>query len=182
MIRFLTIARVIYDKGFKELTDCAVYFKEKGADVEFQWLGGIDTDYSKFVSEAVIRDFHNKGIINYLGFKSDVKSFIENADCIILPSYHEGMSRVLMESLAMHKPIITTNIPGCKEMVRDGDNGFLCTPKDSQSLIKAVEEFLLLSQEQRNVMGVKSREYAEVRFDIKKVIAIYDEVVTSVNG
>lgn len=180
MIKFLTIARVLYDKGFKELTDCAAYFKEKGADVEFQWLGGIDTDYSQFVSEEEVRDFHNKGTINYLGFKSDVRSYIENADCIILPSYHEGMSRVLMESLAMHKPIITTNIPGCKEMVKDRGNGFLCIPKDSQSLIEAVEEFLLLSPDQRKLMGIKSREYAETRFDVKKVIEIYDEVVKSI--
>lgn len=179
MIKFLTIARVLYDKGFSELASCAAYSIKMGYNVEFQWLGDIDEDYSQFVSREVIMDLHNKNIINYLGFQKDVRKYIKDADCIILPSYHEGMSRVLMESLAMNKPIITTDIPGCREMVIDGKNGFLCIPKDKQSLIDAVEKFINLSNDERNKMGKHSRQYAESRFDIKNVIKVYDDIVAS---
>lgn len=181
MTRFMTIGRVLYDKGFKELIECASFYKKRGFDVEFQWLGGIDPDYPQFVSQDVVMKYHNLGVINYVGFKSDVKGYLASADCIIHPSYHEGMSRVLMESLAMHKPIITTNIPGCKETVIEGVNGFLCEPRDSLSLIKAVEKFLSLSSDQRFQMGIESRQYAESRFDIKNVIKVYDEVLNSIS-
>lgn len=177
MIRFLTIARVLYDKGFSELIECAKFFKEKGKDVEFQWLGGIDEDYSQFVSREEVLSCHNKGLINYLGFQSNVNDYIKKCDCVILPSYHEGMSRVLMESLALSKPIITSNISGCKETVMEGINGFLCEPKDSSSLIKAVESFLSLDEQKRSEMGIHSRKYAEERFDINKVIQEYDKIV-----
>lgn len=90
------------------------------------------------------------------------------------------MSRVLMESLAMRKPIITTDIPGCKETVIEGSNGFLCLPKDSASLIKAVCKFLSLSESERKNMGVRSREYAKERFDIRNVMRIYDDVIENI--
>lgn len=180
MIRFLTIGRVLYDKGFQELIDCASFFKERKESVEFQWLGPIDTDYSQYVKKEEVLTFHNKGIINYLGFHSNVIEYINKADCIILPSYHEGMSRVLMEALALSKPIITSNIPGCKETVIEGENGFLCEPRNSQSLIDAVEMFLNLTPEQRELMGKRSREYAERRFDVKNIINVYDALIKDI--
>lgn len=180
MITFLTIARVLYDKGFKELTECARYLKNSHKDVEFQWLGGIDYGYSQHVKEEDINLLQEQGIIRYFGFHSDVKSYIQNADCIVLPSYHEGMSRVLMEALAMRKPIITTNISGCKEMVINGENGFLCEPRDSTSLINAVNKFLNLDQDQRLYMGNISRKYAEKRFNIKNVIEVYDNIIKAI--
>lgn len=182
MIRFLTIGRVLYDKGFSELVKCASTIQNKYYDVEFQWLGGIDKEYPQHVSHEEVMKYHNDGVINYLGFHSDVKSIIQMADCIILPSYHEGMSRVLMEALAMGKPIITTDIPGCKEMVKEGLNGFLCKRADSESLTNVVEKFIMLSTEERNKMSECSRDYAEKRFDIKKVISIYDKIVSEVCG
>lgn len=180
MIRFLTIARVLYDKGFQELTQCAEFIKQNNSSVIFQWLGEIDKEYSNYVTAEQIKSFHDKNIIQYLGFQNDVRTFIRDADCIILPSYHEGMSRVLMESLAMSKPIITTNIPGCKETVIDEINGFLCEPKNSQSLIDAVSRFINLSPMQRNTMGIESRKYAEQRFDIQNVIKVYDDIIDNI--
>lgn len=179
MIKFLTIARVLYDKGFCELIECARFFKGNGYPVEFQWLGGIDCGYSQYVSEEEIYLCHEKGIINYLGFKQNVQQYIKDCDCIVLPSYHEGMSRVLMESLAMGKPIITSNISGCKETVKEGENGFLCEPRDGASLIRAVGKFLNLDDKQRAEMGIKSRKYAEDRFDVRKVIVKYEDLINS---
>lgn len=182
MIRFLTIGRVLYDKGFKELLECASYFKTQMVDLEFQWLGPIDTEYSQYVSECEIRSCHDRNILTYLGAHPDVRHFIADSDCVVLPSYHEGMSRVLMEGLAMGKPIIASNIPGCKEAVIDGENGFLCEPRDSQSLIDAINKFILLSDDERQKFCEVSRELAEKRFDIKHVINIYDQVVNQIVG
>ncbi len=180
MIKFLTIARVLYDKGFSELIECASYFHDSDQNIEFQWLGDIDEGYSQFVSRSEVEKYHNDGIINYLGFQPDVRKYIREADCIILPSYHEGMSRVLMESLAMYKPIITSNIPGCKETVMNGINGFLCEPQDAKSLICAVNNFLSLSEDEKILMGEKSREYAESRFDVRNVIKVYDQILNEI--
>lgn len=180
MTCFLTIGRVLYDKGFNELIECSSYFKSRNQDVEFQWLGPIDTGYSQFISEDAVNLYHERNIIKYLGSHLDVRCYIKDADCIVLPSYHEGMSRVLMEGIAMGKPIITSNIPGCREAVINGKNGFLCEPKNSQSLIDAVNKFLSLTINERKMFGESSRELAESRFDIKHVISLYDNVVSEI--
>lgn len=180
MIKFITVGRVLYDKGYCELAECASFYKDKGIEAEFQWLGAIDPEYPQFVTLEEVQRLHNKGIINYLGFHPDVQKHIQFADCVILPSYHEGMSRVLMEALALGKPIITTNIPGCKETVIYGENGFLCEPRNSSSLINAVGKFLKLSNEQREIMGKRSRSYAEERFDVKHVIDVYEKIINEI--
>lgn len=180
MIKFLTIARVLYDKGFKELTECASYFKGACTDIEFSWLGDIDEQYPQFVHKNEVMMLHDQGIINYLGFHKDVRKYIHDADCIILPSYHEGMSRVLMEALALSKPIITSNISGCKETVKEGINGFLCEPRNTESLIYAVKRFLVLSDIERKEMGKQSFIYAKERFDVRDVIRVYDSILNSI--
>lgn len=175
---FLTIGRVLYDKGYRELIDASYSINKKYQNIEFQWLGAIDEDYPEFVSENQIMEDQKKGLINYLGFKFNVIDYIKNADCIVLPSYHEGMSRTLMEALALGKPIITTNIPGCKETVDEGKNGFLCNPKDAISLEAAIEKFLHLSPENIKNMSIYSRQKAVQQFDVKHVIKVYDDIVS----
>lgn len=171
---FLAIGRVLYDKGYSEYVQAAKKMKDLG---EFHWLGPIDDSYPNHVSLPQIKyDELNSGF-KYLGESTDVKPFIRNADCIVLPSYHEGMSRTLMEALSMSKPIITSDIPGCKEMVEPGKNGFLCKPADSEALIQAISEFVNLNPEQRKNFGIYSREKAEREFDIRHVIKIYDQII-----
>ena len=177
MIKFLTIARVLYDKGFNELIECAKFYSSPRYNAEFSWLGAVDTEYSQAVPEKEIMKWHNSGIIKYLGFHHDVRNYIKESDCIILPSYHEGMSRVLMESLAMHKPIITSNIPGCRETVIEGINGFLCQPHDAKSLIECVDKFFKLTTEEKRNMSIESRKLAETRFDINNVITVYNNIL-----
>lgn len=174
---FLSIGRVLYDKGYKELIEVSKIIKASHKDVEFQWLGAIDEGYPEHVPEYQVMDDQNKGLINYLGFKNNVIDYLKKADCIVLPSYHEGMSRTLMEALALGKPIITTNISGCKETVDEGMNGFLCNPRDVESLEAAIEKYLHLSDEKIKEMSKYSRIKAENQFDIKNVIKIYEDIL-----
>ena len=173
---FLMIARILYDKGYQEYVDSARIIRKEFPDVEFWLLGKIDNEYPNHVPEDVVYRDNDAGIIHYLGFVSDVRSIMMSADCIVLPSYHEGLSRVLMESLALQRPIITTNIPGCRETVEEGYNGYLVPSRDANALTVAIKRFLSLTEEERFAMGKHGREKAERQFDVRKVIAIYRKI------
>lgn len=174
---FLMIARILYDKGYKEYTHAARIIRGKYPEARFELLGKIDQEYPNHVPESVVRHDHAEGVIHYLGFVSDVREIIRQADCIVLPTYYnEGLSRVLMEAMALRKSIITTNIPGCKETVEEGRNGFLVPPRDVDALAQAMECFIRLPEEERIKMGKYSREKAEREFDIRNVIAIYRKI------
>lgn len=173
MIRFLMIARLLYDKGYLEYVSAARKIKAIFPQTEFLLLGSIDESYPNHVPESAVNKDVADGTINYLGYINDVRTVINNIDCIVLPSYHEGLSRVLMEGLAMAKPIITTDIPGCRETVDDGINGFLCKPQNIASLAEALRKFLSLSDKERLAFGQAGRRKAEQQFDIRKVIAVY---------
>lgn len=177
-ISFLMICRLLYDKGYKEYVEAAKIVKEKYPDTIFYLLGGLDSEYPNAVSEAELMRDNDSGIINYLGFRKDVRDIIKSSDCIVLPSYYnEGLSRVLMEGLAMSKPIITTNMPGCRETVDDGINGYLCKPRDSNSLAECCIKFINLETGVRISMGQNSRFKAVREFDIKDVIAVYNKII-----
>ena len=176
-IKFLMISRLLYDKGYSQFVDAAKEVKSKFPATTFQLLGDVDEDYPNHVTKAVLEKDISDGAIEYLGYHSDVKPFIQSADCIVLPSfYNEGLSRVLMEAMALKKPIITTNTPGCKEAVEEGVNGFLCEPKDTSSLISNILRFINLSDELKKQMGVAGRKRAEEIFNIKNVIDIYHSI------
>ena len=175
---FLMIARVLWEKGFKEYTEAAEFLKKKYSNLEFQLLGIIDEDNPSGVKRKMIENYHKKGIINYLGTSDNVKEIIVNCDCVVLPSfYKEGVPRTLMEGAAMEKPLITTNIQGCKEVVEDGYNGYLCEPKSSQNLIEKIEKFILLPKEEREKIGKNGRIKMKEKFDMKIIIGIYKKEV-----
>lgn len=176
-MKFLTIARLLHDKGYTELIDASRKVHTVHPDVVFQWLGGTDDSYPEYIRRERVDADHAAGYIQYLGFASDVKPFIRDADCIILPSHHEGLSRTLMEALALSKPIITTDVPGCKETVDHGINGLLCKPHDANSLAQAILEFISLSPEKIADMGRESRRKAELVFDIRHVIPVYRQIL-----
>ena len=163
---FLLIARMLWDKGIGEYVEAARIIKSKYPDVEFLLLGPIDTDNPASISKIQIQKWEKEGIIKYLGVRENVKEEIAKADCIVLPSYREGTPRTLLEAASMEKPIITTDAPGCREVVDDGINGFLCMPKDSKDLAEKMEKMLSLSEEDRIKMGKRGRE---------KVIKFFDE-------
>lgn len=177
MCKFLMISRVLYDKGYQQFVDAAKVITSKYPMAKFILLGDIDESYPNHVPRSVVEKDTADGTIEYLGYRKDVKDIIQECDCIVHPTYYnEGLSRVLMEALAMSKPIITTDIPGCRETVEDGMNGFLCTPQNTQSLIDAIVKFLDLSDDSKIKMGIEGRKKAEKEFDVKDVIKIYRSI------
>lgn len=175
---FLMIARLLYDKGYREYVEAAKRVKELYPEVEFQVLGDIDLEYPRHVPEEVIKQDHASAYIVYLGYAIQVEDKIRQADCVVLPSYYnEGLSRVLMEATAMGKPVITCDIPGCREAVEEGVNGFLVPPRDVDALVEAFKKMLMLTPQERKEMGKKSRQKAEQEFDIQHVIAVYRKII-----
>lgn len=171
------VARLLYDKGYLEYVEAAKTIRAENDETEFFLLGNIAEGYPNHVPRDIVAYDNEQGYINYLGFKYDVIPILRDADCIVLPSfYFEGLSRTLMEALALGKPIITTNVPGCKETVEDGKNGFLIKPKDADALSAAIRKFLGLSEQERILMGRRSREKAEEEFDVRNVISVYKKI------
>ena len=147
--------------------------KVRKENVEFRLIGAIDESHKRSVKSSELHAWINDGIISHDSFKSDVKEEIASADVVVLPSYREGTPRTLLEAAAVGRPILTTNVPGCKEVVEDGGNGFLCEARSSKSLAKKMELFLALSFEERVEMGANSRKKVERQFDEQLVIDSY---------
>lgn len=171
-IKFLFIARLLKDKGTDEFFCMAETIKKKYPNTEFQILGWVEGNY-----EEQLKDLENRGIVAFLGSTTDIRPYLGDVHCTIMPSYHEGMSNVNLESSANGRPVITTNIPGCRETVDDGKTGFLVEPKDAQSLIEAVERFINLPYHQKEAMGREARKKVEREFDRQVVIDEYLKVI-----
>ncbi|EIQ0745043.1 glycosyltransferase, partial [Escherichia coli] len=126
--------------------------------IEFRLLGHIDDRNPSAISMNTIKMWHDKGIIRYLGTTDFVERELNQVDCVVLPSfYREGIPKSLLEAAAMGKPIIASDNIGCRDVVEDGINGFLCEPKNTKSLVDALERFINLSDKQKIEMGIASR-------------------------
>jgi glycosyltransferase involved in cell wall biosynthesis len=178
-IRFLLIARMIWDKGIGEFVEAARLLRDRGACVDICLLGPLDVENPASLSSYQMDEWVSEGVIRYLGVSDDVKNEIEMADCIVLPSYYrEGVPRTLLEAASVGRPIITTDAIGCREVVDHRVNGYLCKPRDALDLANMMEKMLLLTDEERSYMGRKGREKVEREFDEKTVIKKYLEVVS----
>lgn len=162
-IRFLFIGRVMKEKGIDELLEVANRIKKEYNNIEFDIVGPMEDNYKE-----IIDSFINESIINYYGYQNDVKPFVEQCHCFVLPSYHEGMANTLLECAAMGRPLITSNIHGCKEAIHN--NGYLCNVKDADDLYCKIKEFIELDYEEKKTMGIQSRKHVEEVFDKKKVV------------
>ena len=141
-------------------------------------------DASSNITKEEVENDVKQGYIEYLGtFSNMLEVYSRPGSVITIPSYYsEGLNRSLMEACSCGKPIITTSIYGCKETVVDGVNGYLVEPKSVPALVDAIKRYIELSQEQRRQMSIESRKLAESRFDIKKVIAVYDDIIAHAKG
>lgn len=165
-IRFLFIGRVMKEKGVDELFEAARRIKKEYPEVIFDIVGPMEDEY-----ESVIEKLEEEGIINYYGYQKDVRPFIVRCHCFVLPSWHEGMANTNLESASSGRPIITSNIPGCMEAVKNNMSGFLCKTQNSDDLYKVIKKFIELPYEEHKVMGVTGRKYMEEVFDKKKIVA-----------
>lgn len=178
-ISFLFIARLLKDKGIVEYVEAARELC-KGNLVKCYILGGYYDGNPTAIQESEMKKWEDEGMVTYLGVSDDVALHIASVDCVVLPSYREGLSRVLLEAASMAKPLITTNVPGCKDVVDDGINGYLCEVKNSNSLLKAMKKMLLLSDYERCIMGENGRKKIVNQFDEHLVIAKYKEVLSQI--
>ncbi|HSV10133.1 MAG TPA: glycosyltransferase family 4 protein [Hanamia sp.] len=179
---FLFIGRLIKDKGIFEFIDAARMIRKKYPNVIFNVIGPFwhQTLKSNTITESDLQNWIEEGIIDYQGEKKDIRKFIAEADCIVLPSYREGTSNILLEAASMEKPIITSNTTGCKETVDDRITGFLCKIKDAGDLAKKMEQMLLLTDEERKTMGEKGRQKIIKEFDKQIVIGAYLKAIDEV--
>jgi len=181
VFRFLVVSRMLWAKGIQEFIDAAKIIKQKHQNVEFQLLGYLDMKTPTAISKKQMNIWVKDGCINYLGDSDDVRVKISKADSIVLPSfYREGIPRVLLEGASMQKPIITTDNVGCRDVVDDGVNGYLCEVKNAEDLADKMEKMLKLTNEQRNAMGKAGRRKVMKEFDERIVICKYIDVIETV--
>jgi glycosyltransferase involved in cell wall biosynthesis len=175
--RFLFVGRLLADKGLFELAEAARMLRPSWPDVEFVLLGSAASSNPSAVPISEVERWRLATLMTWLGETKDVRPFLETADCVVLPSYREGVPRSLLEAAAMGKPMVATDVPGCREIVDDGRNGFLCQPRSAASLAQALERMLRLSQAERDEMGRSARLKVEREFDQALVVKAYLEAV-----
>ncbi|UYZ57882.1 glycosyltransferase family 4 protein [Hymenobacter latericus] len=177
---FLMIARVLYEKGVEEYFEAARQVRAQVPGTRFQLLGGIDESGGVGVKRAVLEQWLQAGHVEYLGTSDDVPAHIRQADCVVLPSYREGTPKTLLEAAAMGKPLVTTDVPGCRETVVDGRNGYLCQVRSADDLGAKMLQVLRLPDAELRRMGEASRQLAEQKFDERIVLQKYLNIVNEV--
>ncbi|MBL0491915.1 glycosyltransferase [Aeromonas veronii] len=178
---FLLIARMLWDKGIGEYIEAARVIKSKYPKTHFQLLGACDVPNPSLISREQISIWESEGIVEYLGTTDDVRTVIANVDCVVLPSYREGIPRTMLEAAAMAKPLIVSDAPGCKDVVIHGKTGFLCKVKNSYSLAAVMELIINQSTQERVDMGMAGRNLVLHKFDERVVIEKYIDMLSKYN-
>ncbi len=156
-----------------EFIEAVKKLRSKGVDAHFQVLGAMDPLHKRGIRVDVIAEWINSGTIEYLGTTNDVREFIKNADCVVLPSYREGTPRTLLEAASSSKPIIATDVPGCNNVVEHDFNGLLCRLKDADDLADKMAHMSRLDDEKLKLFGANGRAKMEAEYDESLVINKY---------
>ena len=180
--RFLLVARLLGDKGIREYVEAARIVRRQLPAARFQLLGPLDKGNRTAISPEELASWSREGVVEYLGGAKDVRPYIAAASAIVLPSYREGLPRTLLEGAAMGRPLIATDVPGCRDVVEDGGNGFLCEARNANSLARAMLKLAGLDFDRRAAMGARSREIAERRFSEELVAQAYVMALAQVIG
>lgn len=163
--RFLFIGRVMQEKGIDELFAAMRKLIADGYRCSLDVLGGYEENYKDLIGQ-----YEKEGWLRYHGYQKDVRPFIQNAHCFVLPSWHEGMANTNLECAASGRPVITSNIHGCMEAVIENETGYLCKSVNTNSLYEVMQKFTVLSSESRRKMGIAGRKHMETIFDKRKVV------------
>lgn len=175
---FLFAGRILQDKGVYEYIDAIKELKnENFYDAEFLLGGIIDSSNPSGISLDEIQKWHDLNIIRYIGRTDDINEFFKLADIVVLPSYREGLSRVLLEAASCGKTLITTNVPGCKDILDDGVNGFICNPKDAHSLMDAMLKAIRSSDSDLLKFGINGRNLVKEKFTDDLVNKVYLTII-----
>ncbi len=164
-INFLFIGRVMKEKGVDELFDAILKIKKEYKNVMFSFIGGMQEDYKE-----KLKELEEKSLIKYHGIVKNVQDYISAAHCIVLPSYHEGMSNALLEGAAMGRALIASDIHGCKEIISETMNVYLCKVKNKDALYECLKRFIMLSYKKKQEMGIASRKHVEQNFDKREIV------------
>jgi glycosyltransferase involved in cell wall biosynthesis len=178
---FLFVGRLLTDKGIYELIRAYEKLKKEEPKVKLIIVGSPDEGNPNSISKGELEKWVKEGLIEWHGFQEDVRPFYCMADCVVLPSYYrEGVPRVLLEAMAMEKPIITTDAPGCRTVCVDGVNGFLVKPRDVESLYLAMKKAVEMGEVELRKMGKKGREIVEQKYEISKIVSEYVKIIEEV--
>lgn len=164
-IRFLFIGRVMKEKGIEELLKAMLKLRNDGVNCVLDVLGIYEENY-----ENILEKYQKEGWLFYYGHQKDVRPFIKRVHCFVLPSWHEGMANTNLESAAMGRPVITSDIPGCREAVVEHKSGLLCEAGNCDSLYRTMKQFVELPYEEKINMGAEGRKHMELVFDKKRVV------------
>jgi glycosyltransferase involved in cell wall biosynthesis len=174
---FLMISRLIYDKGVVEYIDAIKELRKRNVLCNFQILGAKDPKHKRGIDPKLIDAWVEEGLVDYLGTTEDVRNLLSHADCVVLPSYREGTPRTLLEAASLAKPLIATNVPGCRNVVKHNFNGFLCELRSGKDLADKMEDMYKLAEEKRRSFGANSRRLVENEFDEQIVIDKYIQLL-----
>lgn len=180
-VRFLLVARMLWEKGVGEYVEAARILKDRGVQAEFGLLGSVDVQNPAAISRAQMEAWVEEGVVSYLGVSDNVADVIRDVDCVVLPSYYrEGTPRCLLEAAAMGRPIVASDSVGCRDVVDHEVNGYLCRPRDAEDLADKLTLIAELSAAERTRMGLCGRAKVERQFDEKVVIAKYISALKTV--
>lgn len=175
------VARMLWTKGVGEFADAARILKERGLAVRFVLVGSPDEGNPSTVPEEVLRGWNDEGVLEWWGQREDIARIMRESHVVVLPSYGEGLPKCLLEAAACGRPIVTTNAPGCREIVRDGDNGILVPVADVEALAGAIEK-LVRDPDLRQRMGARGRQRVEAEFSeervIRETLAVYEDLLS----
>jgi glycosyltransferase involved in cell wall biosynthesis len=176
---FLMVARLLWDKGVGEFVDAARALRAQWPRARFQLLGPLDASPGSGVPRAVLDGWIAEGVVEYLGETDDIRPCLRAADCIVLPSYREGVSRALLEGAACARLLVATDVPGCRDVIDADRSGLLCRNADASDLASKMAAVLAMSTAQRSAMGAAARAKVEREFDEQIVIAAYRRRIAS---
>lgn len=177
-MRFTFIGRLLYDKGIVEYVNAARLIKEKYPEIQFDVIGELDNANPSMIRKKILLEWIEEKLIRYHGFVEDPRPHIASSDCVVLPSYREGMPRVIMEAMSMAKPVISTLTPGCRETIDDGLNGFLVEAGDYRQLSDAMIRMSEMHPEEREKMGFAGRQKALEEFNSEKIANELFEIIS----
>jgi glycosyltransferase involved in cell wall biosynthesis len=176
-LRFLYVGRLLGNKGLRELAHAARTIRSEMSGVEFALLGSLEESNPDSIAPAELAAWLEEGLFEYLGVTDDVRHHVAASDCVVLPSYREGTSRSLLEAMAMAKPVITTDAPGCGHLVASGENGWMCRARSAQSLADALRACARATPEQRLIKGRNARKHVQTHCSEHVVLDAYFTVL-----
>lgn len=179
-LKVLMIARIIEEKGVREYVEAARQLKASGKEVVFSLIGSHDEGHARSINRLELDQWVSDGLVDYHKHSNEIKNHLLASEVVVLPSYREGTPRTLLEGAALGRALLASDAPGCREVVRDGYNGFLFRVKDAKSLASKVELYLSLSEDERLKLSMNSRKLVEETFDEKFVIQQYNRIISQI--